>query len=264
MSAASWCDLSSQRQLKFIQLQHFYLSLVTGSDDSDEYQTPSELDLTQNISTVGALTLAASLHKHSMVQTFSYRTETPDKSFHHTIHSVDLGSSVGKWVRQLEDLQTQVYSFDKSQVENIKQQFLDGQLKAQLDKEPYFLTYKINDTFQLVNIDRVDKSEPDFIAKVTYLTAAEGGRKDYAASGYRPHVKFDGQKELTSGEQLFVDKEKVFPGDTVTAEIRIVSVDSFKNHLFVGQHFEVAGASHLVGHGEIIEVINPDLKQASR
>jgi hypothetical protein len=37
--------------LKFIQLQHFYLSLVTGSDDSDEYQTPSELDVTRNIST---------------------------------------------------------------------------------------------------------------------------------------------------------------------------------------------------------------------
>jgi hypothetical protein len=30
LSAASWDDLSSQRQLKFIQHQHFYLSLVTG------------------------------------------------------------------------------------------------------------------------------------------------------------------------------------------------------------------------------------------
>jgi hypothetical protein len=30
LSAASWCDLSFQRQLKFIRLQHFYLSLVTG------------------------------------------------------------------------------------------------------------------------------------------------------------------------------------------------------------------------------------------
>ncbi|MES1221408.1 MAG: hypothetical protein ABUT20_38260 [Bacteroidota bacterium] len=199
-----------------------------------------------------------------MVQTFSYRTETPDKSFHHTIYSVDIESSLGKWIRQIEDLQTQVYSFDKSQVENIKQQFLGGQLKAQLDKEPYFLTYKVGDTNQIVNIDKVKKSDPDFIAKVTYLTTEEGGRIGYAASGYRPHVKFDGREYLTSGEQLFVDKEKVFPGDTVRAEIRILSVDFFKNYLFVGQHFEVAEASHLVGHGEIIEIINPDLKQASR
>ena len=30
LSTLSWCDLSSQRQLKFIQHQHFFLSLVTG------------------------------------------------------------------------------------------------------------------------------------------------------------------------------------------------------------------------------------------
>jgi hypothetical protein len=39
LSATSWGDFSSQHQLKFIQHQHFYLSLVTG------------LDVTQNIST---------------------------------------------------------------------------------------------------------------------------------------------------------------------------------------------------------------------
>ncbi len=39
LSAVSWCDFSSQHQLKFIQHQHFYLSLVTG------------LDVTRNIST---------------------------------------------------------------------------------------------------------------------------------------------------------------------------------------------------------------------
>jgi hypothetical protein len=30
LSSASWCDFSSQHQLKYIQHQHFYLSLVTG------------------------------------------------------------------------------------------------------------------------------------------------------------------------------------------------------------------------------------------
>ena len=39
LSAVSWCDFSSQHQLKFIQHPHFFLSLVTG------------LDVTQNIST---------------------------------------------------------------------------------------------------------------------------------------------------------------------------------------------------------------------
>jgi hypothetical protein len=199
-----------------------------------------------------------------MIQTFQFRTETADKTFHHTVHSVDIKAAVTMWLRQIEDLQSQVYSFDRSQVQNIKQQFSNGELKIHVDKEPYFFTYQNGDKHQAVHIDKVNKGEPDFIAQVTYLTTEQGGRKGYAASGYRPHVKFDGRKELTSGEQLFIDKEKVFPGETVTAEIRIISKEIFKNYLFVGQHFEVAEASHLVGHGEILKVINPDLRQASR
>jgi hypothetical protein len=199
-----------------------------------------------------------------MIETFSYRTETPKESFHHTIHSADIKTSVDKWIRQIEDLQKQVYSFDIDQVQNIKRQYSRGQLKTHFDEEPFFLTYKVGEHTQVVNIDQVNKDLPDFIAKVTYLTTQQGGRTGYAASGYRPHVKFDGKEYLTSGEQLFVDKDKVFPGDTVIAEIRILARDVFKNYLFVGQHFEVAEASHLVGYGEIIEILNLALKKASR
>jgi len=199
-----------------------------------------------------------------MIQTFQFRTETADKNYHHTVHSVDIKTGVEKWLRQIEDLQNQVYSFDPSQVQDIMQQYSNGQLKVHVDKEPYFLTFEMGGKRHVLHIDKVNKGQPDFIAKVTYLTTEQGGRKGYASSGFRPHVKFDGKKELTSGEQLFIDKDKVFPGDTVTAEIRIISTEPFKNYLFTGQHFEVAEGSHLVGHGEIFEVINPDLLQASR
>jgi hypothetical protein len=199
-----------------------------------------------------------------MIQTFQFRTETADRTFQHTVHAVDVKAAVEKWIKQIEDLQNQVYSFDPSQVQNIKQQFSNGRLKIHVDKELYFITFQNGNKHQVVNIDKVSKGEPDFIAKVNYLTTEQGGRKGYAASGYRPHVKFDGKKELTSGEQLFIDKDKVFPGETVKAEIRIISKEIFKNYLFVGQHFEVAEALHLVGHGEILEVINPNLRQASR
>ena len=199
-----------------------------------------------------------------MIQTFQFRTEPADKNFHHTVHAVDAKAAVEKWVNQIEDLQNQVYSFDQNQVQNIKQQYSNGQLKIHVDKEPFFLVYQNGDKHQVVHIDKVNKGEPDFIGRVTYLTTEQGGRKGYAVSGYRPHVKFDGRKELTSGEQLFIDKDKVFPGETVTAEIRILGTDFFKNYLFVGQHFEVAEASHLVGHGEVLEVVNPDLRHASR
>ncbi len=199
-----------------------------------------------------------------MIKSFQFRTETADRTFHQTVHAVDAKTAVEKWIKQIEDLQNQVYSFDPSQVQNIQQQFSNGKMKIHVDKEPYFLSYQNGDKYQVVSIDTVNKGEPDFIAKVTYLTTEQGGRKGYAASGYRPHVKFDGRKELTSGEQLFIDKDKVFPGETVTAEIRIISKEIFKNDLYVGQHFEVAEAAHLVGHGEILEVINNDLRQASR
>jgi hypothetical protein len=199
-----------------------------------------------------------------MIQTFRFRTETTERTFHQTVHAIDAKTAVKKWVNQIEDLQSQVYSFNPSQVRNIKQQFSNGQVQTHVDEEPYFLTYQNGGKHQVVHIDKINKGEPDFIAKVTYLTTEQGGRKGYATSGYRPHVKFDGRKELTSGEQLFIDKDKVFPGETVKAEIRILGTDFFKNCLSVGQRFEVAEASHLVGHGEILEIINTTLRQATR
>jgi len=198
-----------------------------------------------------------------MIKTFQFRTETADRTFYQTVYAIDAKASVEKWVNQIADLQNQVYSFDQNQVQNIMQQYSSGQLKVNVDKEPFFVVYQNQDKHQVVHIDKVNKGEPDFIARVTYLKTDQGGRKGYAASGYRPHVKFDGRIELTSGEQIFIDKDKVFPGEIVAAEIRILGVDFFKNYLFVGQHFEVAEASHLVGHGEILEVINPSLRQAS-
>jgi hypothetical protein len=44
LSAISWCDLSSQHQLKFIKHQHFYLSLVTGLDVSQNISTAESPD----------------------------------------------------------------------------------------------------------------------------------------------------------------------------------------------------------------------------
>jgi hypothetical protein len=199
-----------------------------------------------------------------MIQTFSYTIETPERSFHYTIHSSDLESSVSKWINLIEDLQNEVYSFNRSEVEKINQQYLTGNFRISFEKEPFFLNYKVDDKYQLVNVKRVDKGDPDFIAKVSYLTTEEGGRKGFAASGYRPHVKFDGRKELTSGEQLFTDREKVFPGETAMAEIRILAKEIFKNYLYTGQHFSFSEGARLIGRGQIIEVINLELLAASR
>jgi translation elongation factor EF-Tu-like GTPase len=100
----------------------------------------------------------------------------------------------------------------------------------------------------------------DFVAEVTYFTTDEGGRCGYAASGYRPHIKFSFSKYLTSGQQTFLDKEIVHPGETVTTAIKILSVNIFHQSLSEGMIFEVGEGPRTVGTGKITEIINENLR----
>ncbi len=108
-------------------------------------------------------------------------------------------------------------------------------------------------TFELVN------RQPDFIAELHYLTIDQGGRKKPAFSGYRPQVKFEFSKIQTSGQQKFLNREVVNPGDTVTAEITILSVEFFKNKLSSGLAFDFREGSKIMGTGKILEVLNNEL-----
>ena len=104
----------------------------------------------------------------------------------------------------------------------------------------------------------------DFVAELKYLTADEGGRNTPAFSGYRPQVKFDFDEMQTSGQQTFLNKETVYPGDTVDAAIRIISVEHFENTLTEGMPFEFREGSRVIGTGKIIDILNDKLKKASR
>jgi translation elongation factor EF-Tu-like GTPase len=108
------------------------------------------------------------------------------------------------------------------------------------------------------------RRKPDFIAILHYKTTEEGGRQSYALSKYRPLIEFPGLLPFTSGEQIFLDKEIVNPGDTVKAEITILSVDSFNEKLYVGQKFRFCEEPRrTLGNGEIIEIVNKDLQKLS-
>lgn len=104
----------------------------------------------------------------------------------------------------------------------------------------------------------------DFVAELKYRTTEQGGRKTPAHSGYRPQVKFDFTEMQTSGQQIFLDKEIVYPGDTVNAKIRILSVDYFTNKLTQGMQFEFREGDKIIGTGYIKQIINEKLKKASR
>lgn len=106
-------------------------------------------------------------------------------------------------------------------------------------------------------------SKTDFIAQLKYKTTESGGRQTPAFSGYRPQVKFDFDEMQTSGQQTFIDKEIVLPGDTVKAKIKILSPDYFAGRLTEGMSFEFREGSRIIGTGEIKCIVNDKLEIAS-
>jgi len=105
-------------------------------------------------------------------------------------------------------------------------------------------------------------SKVDFIAELQYLTTAQGGRKTPACSGYRPQVKFDFTEMQTSGQQIFINRETVYPGDKAEAKIKIFSPDYFANSLTEGMNFEFREGATLIGTGKIKHIINDKLEKA--
>ncbi len=99
----------------------------------------------------------------------------------------------------------------------------------------------------------------DFIAELRYLTTEEGGRKTPAISGYRPHIKFEFTNMQTSGQQTFLNREIVYPGDKVNAEIKMWSVDYFANSLEEGMTFEFREGPITIGTGKITSILNKNL-----
>ena len=104
----------------------------------------------------------------------------------------------------------------------------------------------------------------DFIAVLKYRTTKEGGRRGPAFSGYRPGIQFSFSNMQTSGDQTFLDREIVYPGETVEAGIIIVSVPYFAGKLIEGMPFEFKEGATIIGTGVIKTILNPILRQACR
>ena len=101
----------------------------------------------------------------------------------------------------------------------------------------------------------------DFIAELTYFTTEQSGRKTPATSGYRPQVKFDFTEKQTSGQQIFIDKEIVYPGDKVLAKIKVLSPHFFADNLEDGMKFEFREGATIIGTGELKNIINDRLEK---
>ncbi|HSZ34975.1 MAG TPA: hypothetical protein VK772_16780 [Puia sp.] len=101
----------------------------------------------------------------------------------------------------------------------------------------------------------------DFIAVLKYKTTEEGGRKSPAYSGYRPQVKFHFTEMHTSGRQTFIDREIVYPGETVRAYIKITSPHLFERLLSEGLEYEFREGDTIIGTGIIITILNSILNK---
>ncbi|PHN06043.1 hypothetical protein [Flavilitoribacter nigricans] len=101
-----------------------------------------------------------------------------------------------------------------------------------------------------------DQNRSDFIAELRYRTTEEGGRQRPVRSGYRPHIRFPVDDMLTSGQQTFINRTVVYPGDRVYAEIEILAKDYFAGKLREGMRFEFSEGSRLMGTGKILRMVN--------
>lgn len=100
-----------------------------------------------------------------------------------------------------------------------------------------------------------------FIAELKYRTTEEGGRKSCSHSGYRPALKFAFDAMITTGVQYFLDKEKVYPGETVKAVIYIIAFPYFEKRLEVGMEFDFSKGNIIIGTGVITEIIDKSLEK---
>jgi translation elongation factor EF-Tu-like GTPase len=100
---------------------------------------------------------------------------------------------------------------------------------------------------------------PDFVARLSYRTSEEGGRSGPAKSGYHPQVKFEFSEVQTSTAQFFRDKEWIYPGDVVVAEMQMAGREYFAGKLEVGMRFEVREGSRVTALGEILEIRDKSL-----
>jgi len=102
----------------------------------------------------------------------------------------------------------------------------------------------------------MDNKLPDFIAILNYKLAEEGGRKTPAHTGYRPAIKFNFSDKQTTGQQTFINRDLVYPGESVKAAIKIASPNLFEKSLAEGMVFEFKEGQVIIGTGQIIEIIN--------
>lgn len=101
----------------------------------------------------------------------------------------------------------------------------------------------------------------DIEATLSFVSTTDGGRQSYCsteATTYRPMCDL-GLKWFSDLLFQFVDKGRVYPGETAKARGWFLSPQYQRGRLFEGFEFKVQEGKRLVANGTITKVINPAL-----
>ncbi len=96
-----------------------------------------------------------------------------------------------------------------------------------------------------------EENDCDFVAQLNFKKTEDGGRTQFALSGYRPQVKFNFTETQTSGQQTYIDNKMAFPGDNLNALIKLTTTEHLKGQLREGTIFEFLEGDRLIGTGRI-------------
>ena len=92
---------------------------------------------------------------------------------------------------------------------------------------------------------------------ILQLNKVEGKLRHF--QDYRPQVKFRFSEMQTSGQQKFLNNDIVYPGESIIAEISLITSDFLKEMLKVGSDFDFREGSRIIGTGRILEILNQEL-----
>ena len=109
-----------------------------------------------------------------------------------------------------------------------------------------------------------EEKDCDFVAQLCFKKTEDGGRTNFALSGYRPQMKFNFTEIQTSGQQTYIDNKMAFPGDNINALIKLATKEHLEGKLREGSNFEFLEGDKVIGTGRILLIKNDELRKASR
>jgi hypothetical protein len=101
----------------------------------------------------------------------------------------------------------------------------------------------------------------DIEAEIKFFATSSGGRQGPARSGYRPPHNFGLDDGLCDAQHEYPDDHWVFPGRTARTLLWFLCPDRLRGRLFPGFTFTVQEGARVVGRGEIVRVMNEELRR---